>query len=387
MSAARQLLLCIPIVASAACASGGPAPVVQGSATHQARIYNSPEDIYRKQQIAQQSVNPYYAKARAVSQQRAAIAQVESEPIKSVAAVYEPAPIAYPTKSATLEIPSKFIEVQAGDTVYAIGRRYGVNPTAIINANQLKAPYTLSIGQALRLPTGASAQVPKPAGDAFYKVKSGDTLYAVSRATGVMVATLAQENRLAVPYHLSVGQTLVIPGGAAAGRVVAVQQPKTVTIARAPVPETRTAPAMTEIARKASYSPSASISTPSFFEWPVRGAIVAEYGVGSLGRRNEGVNIAAPAGTPVRAAADGEVVYRGSELDGYGNLLLIKHEDGFVTAYAHNDAMLVRKGQKVRQGQIIAKVGQSGSVASPQLHFEVRQDLKSIDPVALLGIQ
>jgi murein DD-endopeptidase MepM/ murein hydrolase activator NlpD len=89
----------------------------------------------------------------------------------------------------------------------------------------------------------------------------------------------------------------------------------------------------------------------------------------------------------VRAAADGEVVYRGSELDGFGNLLLVKHTDGFVTAYAHNDAMLVKKGQHVSQGQVIAKVGQSGAVSSPQLHFEIRQNLKSVDPAALLGSQ
>ena len=120
------------------------------------------------------------------------------------------------------------------------------------------------------------------------------------------------------------------------------------------------------------------------FDWPVKGAIIGQYGSGDLGRRNDGVNIAAPVGTPVRSAADGEVVYRGSELDGYGNLLLIKHDDGFVTAYAHNDVMLVRKGQKVRQGQVIAKVGQTGSAPEPQLHFEIRQNLKSVDPLAFL---
>jgi murein DD-endopeptidase MepM/ murein hydrolase activator NlpD len=121
------------------------------------------------------------------------------------------------------------------------------------------------------------------------------------------------------------------------------------------------------------------------FEWPVRGKVIASYGVTDFGRRNDGVNIAAPAGTPVRAAADGEVVYRGSELDGFGNLLLVKHAGGFVTAYAHNEAMLVKKGAKVRQGQVIAKVGQSGAVSSPQLHFEVRRNLKSIDPATLLS--
>ncbi|MEX0645808.1 MAG: M23 family metallopeptidase, partial [Parvularculaceae bacterium] len=112
--------------------------------------------------------------------------------------------------------------------------------------------------------------------------------------------------------------------------------------------------------------------------------IIGQYGAGLMGRRNDGVNIAAPVGTPVRASADGEVVYRGSDLDGYGNLLLIKHGDGFVTAYAHNDAMLVKKGDLVRQGQVIAKVGQTGAATVPQLHFEIRQDLKSVDPLGFL---
>ena len=95
----------------------------------------------------------------------------------------------------------------------------------------------------------------------------------------------------------------------------------------------------------------------------------------------------APAGTAVRAAADGEVVYRGAELDGFGNLLLVRHDGGYVTAYAHNDAMLVRKGDRVRQGQVIAKVGQTGAVTSPQLHFEIRRQLEAVDPMAFLGPQ
>ena len=123
------------------------------------------------------------------------------------------------------------------------------------------------------------------------------------------------------------------------------------------------------------------------FEWPLRGAVVSGFGMGELGRRNDGINIAAPAGSAVRAAAPGEVVYRGSELDGFGNLLLIKHEGGYVSAYAHNDAMLVRKGDRVRQGQVIAKVGQTGDVTSPQLHFEIRRELKAVDPTSLLGPQ
>ena len=108
------------------------------------------------------------------------------------------------------------------------------------------------------------------------------------------------------------------------------------------------------------------------------------YGLDGNGRRNDGINIAAPVGTPIRAVDDGEVVYRGSDLEGYGNLLLIKHTNGWVSAYAHTDAMLVRKGEQVRKGQVVAKVGTTGSVAQPQLHFELRHDLKPADPIAAL---
>jgi murein DD-endopeptidase MepM/ murein hydrolase activator NlpD len=206
--------------------------------------------------------------------------------------------------------------------------------------------------------------------DGAHVVKPGETLYAISRATGVSVAALASANRLRQPYSLSVGQSLRIPGARSA--------PAQQQVATAPERD------VADIARNVSYD-AAPIKPPSIFDWPVQGAIIGSYGLSEAGKRNDGVNIAAPVGTPVRAAADGEVVYRGSELEGYGNLLLIKHEDGFVTAYAHNDAMLVKKGDRVRQGQVIAKVGQTGSANEPQLHFEIRQNLKAIDPVALLG--
>jgi septal ring factor EnvC (AmiA/AmiB activator) len=117
------------------------------------------------------------------------------------------------------------------------------------------------------------------------------------------------------------------------------------------------------------------------FAWPLRGTVLVDFGAKNGKEVSQGINIAAPIGAPVRATADGEVVYRGSELDGYGQLLLVKHNDGWVSAYAHNDAILVRKGDFVRQGQVIAKVGRSGSVDRPQLHFQLRKDLQPQDPI------
>ena len=119
----------------------------------------------------------------------------------------------------------------------------------------------------------------------------------------------------------------------------------------------------------------------SKFIWPINGMLVSNFGSKGDGLRNDGVNIKAPRGTVVRAAQAGRIVYSGNELKGFGNLILIKHPDGWVTAYAHNDQLAVKKGDKVDRGQIIAYVGSSGNVEDPQLHFEIRKGNRAIDPV------
>ena len=133
--------------------------------------------------------------------------------------------------------------------------------------------------------------------------------------------------------------------------------------------------------------PPASVSPPGSrgFVWPVHGQVISEYGSTGKGQHNDGINIAVPRGTPVVAADDGVVAYAGNELRGFGNLLLIRHSDGWMTAYAHNDTLLVKRGQSVRRGQEIATVGDSGGVSQPQLHFEVRQGTRAVDPMSFLG--
>ncbi|OZA91440.1 MAG: hypothetical protein B7X76_02440 [Azorhizobium sp. 39-67-5] len=116
------------------------------------------------------------------------------------------------------------------------------------------------------------------------------------------------------------------------------------------------------------------------FRAPVRGRVISTFGPKPGGTRNDGVNFAVPEGTTVRAAEDGTVAYAGNELKGYGNLVLIKHQDGYVTAYAHNSELMVKRGDTVRRGQIVAKAGQSGGVSSPQLHFEIRKGSQPVDP-------
>jgi murein DD-endopeptidase MepM/ murein hydrolase activator NlpD len=120
------------------------------------------------------------------------------------------------------------------------------------------------------------------------------------------------------------------------------------------------------------------------FAWPVRGKIVSRFGTKPDGRHNDGINIAVSKGAPVRAADNGVVVYAGSELKGYGKLVLIRHSGGWVTAYAHNDQLLVDRGQKVKAGQVIARAGSTGSVSDPQLHFEIRRGADAVDPQRFL---
>lgn len=120
------------------------------------------------------------------------------------------------------------------------------------------------------------------------------------------------------------------------------------------------------------------------FIWPVEGVIVSTYGPKPDNRYNDGVNIAAPAGTPIHAAADGVVIYTGNELRSFGNLILIRHAAGWSSTYAHTEAVRVKRNQRVAKGAVIATVGQSGSVLCPQLHFELRRDAKAVDPLALL---
>jgi murein DD-endopeptidase MepM/ murein hydrolase activator NlpD len=123
------------------------------------------------------------------------------------------------------------------------------------------------------------------------------------------------------------------------------------------------------------------------FLWPVQGRTIAGYGRKKNGLHNDGINIAAPRGAPVQAAENGVVAYIGNELRGFGNLILIRHAGGWVTAYAHNAGFLVRRGDTVKRGQVIARIGSSGNVATPQLHFEIRKGARSVDPTRFLGPQ
>ncbi|MFO1059231.1 MAG: M23 family metallopeptidase [Dongiaceae bacterium] len=149
-----------------------------------------------------------------------------------------------------------------------------------------------------------------------------------------------------------------------------------------------TPPETAAAAKPAEAKPAASEAKPATagkFMWPVDGKVVAKFGSIANGLHNDGINIAVPVGTPVHAADGGVVAYSGNELKGFGNLLLIRHPNGWMSAYAHNETLLVKRGDTVKRGQVIAKAGATGNVTSPQLHFELRHNTEAVDPQAYLG--
>jgi len=137
--------------------------------------------------------------------------------------------------------------------------------------------------------------------------------------------------------------------------------------------------------RAVNYEPQQTADSSVKFQWPVQGRVLLNYGASDSGERNDGINIATAQGAPVRAAASGTVSYCGNELKGYGNLVLIKHDNGYITAYAHVDSFIVGRSDRVAAGQVIAYAGATGDVATPQLHFEIRgSNQRPVDPAALL---
>lgn len=301
--------------------------------------------------------------------------------------------------------------VQPGQTVQSIARIYGVDQSTLIRVNDIPPPYLLRAGQTLRLPAPVvSVATAAPA----------EPAPAAAPAGGITVETLAPPGPVSAPAPAAPAKTTGPAQPAApqaAGAPLSVLQTGPVPLP-APPPAisgsdtTNASPAVSEPAAPESDPQSApdaeavaSVMPPEpeetipaavpqppplsggKFLWPVNGRILSGFGPKDGGLHNDGINIAAPRGTPVRAVESGVVAYAGNELRGFGKLLLIRHADGWVSAYAHNDVLLVQRGDKVTRGQTIARVGSSGNVSTPQLHFELRRGARSVDPLSQLGAQ
>jgi murein DD-endopeptidase MepM/ murein hydrolase activator NlpD len=243
-------------------------------------------------------------------------------------------------------------------------------------------------------PHTAAAPAAAPAGGNVHVVTPGETLMSISRRYHKPLKQIADANHIPPQQHLKIGDRIVIPGKlvAAAPPAAPAPQPAPPAVAaakvqppRAPAAAPAPAPKVTaEATPSANYAAAGATATADggaagpAFRWPLRGRVISGF------PKNDGIDLAVPEGTAVHAAEDGVVAYAGSELKGYGNLILIRHSNGYVTAYAHASELMVKRNDPVRRGQVIAKSGQSGSVSSPQLHFEIRKGSTPVDPMQFL---
>jgi murein DD-endopeptidase MepM/ murein hydrolase activator NlpD len=330
-----------------------------------------------------------------------------ARPIETTGSVPHSVAAVHPAQGTT-------IIVGTSDTLEILARRYNVTPAAILQANGYKGPRVLSPGQQLIIPrpgavvaaaapvmsAPASRPVMAVAAPSVHIVNHGDTLMSIARRNHISAGELARANGLDAGAKLKIGMKLNVPVKASA--VAPAAQP--VVAQSAPVslpPATKLAAVTTDSQQKARLAQASNVEeapaaeTPikaaeatgalPTFRWPVRGKVITGYGAKTNGKSNDGINLAVPEGTPVKAAEDGVVAYSGNELKGYGNLVLVRHSNGYVTAYAHASELLVKRGDTIKRGQIIAKSGQSGEVGSPQLHFEIRKGSNPVDPLQFLN--
>ncbi len=267
--------------------------------------------------------------------------------------------------------------VLPGDTVSGLAQRYGVPMQQIVRLNRLEPPYRIYVGQVLEI-----GPPPPAPGGRIHRVRRGETLSLIAGRYGLRLGDLLAANPGIDPDRLLVGQRIRLP---------ASQDPPPPVVAARPAASPSAAadpdappPVTAEAYRRASETPAPPLSREGFL-WPVEGPVVAAFGPKANGLRNDGVNIAAPEGTPVRAAESGVVVYAGEAIPAFGRMLMLRHDGGWLTAYAHNATLLVTVGDVVRRGQVIARVGATGDVSSPQLHFQVRKGTEPVDPVAFLN--
>lgn len=304
------------------------------------------------------------------------------------------------------------IVVGPGETIETIARRHGVPAAIILQANHIASPGTLRPGQHLVIPRMSTAPAtrvasnmpPAPPGPprtaiappgGTHTVAPGETLHSIARLYRKSVLLIAKANNLPPNALLKTGDRLIIPGV----QVGAAPPPPVPPRVSAPPPPPAPGPKLVTTesphsARMASPAPAApespvKVAEPAggmpSFRWPVRGRIIAAFGPKPNGLQNDGINLAVPEGTPVKAAEDGVIAYAGNELKGYGNLVLVRHSNGFVTAYAHASEILVKRGDQVKRGQVIARSGQTGNVNAPQLHFEIRKGANPVDPTQYLN--
>jgi murein DD-endopeptidase MepM/ murein hydrolase activator NlpD len=329
--------------------------------------------------------------------------------------------------------------VRSSETLAEIARRYGTNIKQVVTMNHLSPPYTLQYGQRLRLPAGSAIplscspqrppyspktkNIPNPnrGGGRQVTIIQNNNTFDSSKTQQLLKTQpgltsnnnsdrpttgkqeIQSQRRLASttsPLRKIESESpkkttpLLPPPSKSSSLQQETSKPKTFSsrskeqaIAEKPVRDTEAAPPTGDLEKPTALRPTTSIGSLSnhVFQWPVTGGIIiGRYGYATDGSRNDGINIRADRGAPIAAANAGIVSYVGSEVRGYGNLVLVRHAGNWVTAYAHADQVLVNSGDQVSAGQTIATVGTTGSVSEPQLHFELRRGAEAVDPVRYL---
>ena len=309
------------------------------------------------------------------------------------------------------------VRLAQGETLLSLSRRHGVTVEAIARANGLRGGPIMPGATLFIPPPSKLAQAPAPAasrakvaectGAQCYTVQRGETIGAIARAHSLTEQQLLEANNLPDARSLRAGQSISIPGQAGPKQAMAAATPQTRAAPRADhasasaddaaegtLQESEQAKPSTDVkmatSKQVEPSCEAALSNPlprmgKTFRKPVEGLVIGQFGPQRDGTVNEGLTISVPKGTPIKAAENGVVAYVGDELPGFGNLILIRHAEEYVTAYAHADAIMVKKCEVVKRGQTIGTAGVTGDASQPQLHFEIRKNAKPVDPAPLLG--
>jgi len=279
-------------------------------------------------------------------------------------------PVAQPLTPPTAAVVAKYdgaYTVKKGDSLYALALQLKVPMAELQQVNGIADVRKVRPGTLLKVPSSSSlAQAPDATGAASVAAGGGDT-------AKVPQAIVQSEAARIVP---PTAQPVVIN----ARKVAAID------MAKADTPPVEAAGAVTPADKSAQAASGGSAAGAALgkLRWPAKGKIIGQFGPRPDGTHNDGVNLSVPLGTDVHAAESGVVAYAGSELKGYGNLILVRHDNGWITAYAHNEELLAKRGDKVKRGQVLAKAGKSGQVDQPQVHFELRQGSKPVDPTPFM---
>jgi murein DD-endopeptidase MepM/ murein hydrolase activator NlpD len=300
-----------------------------------------------------------------------------------------PAPRAEPAVWTGKQVAGTRVKVEKGETLSMLSRRYGVSVEAIMAANNLPDG-RLSAGQEIVIP---GAKAPRPAAVAAAKPVAP----AVPAAPAPVASKAPRPAEVpALPAEASAPASSTNPGVRVV-KTTTILPPGAKSLAEEEATEPVTKPgagASPEITgeggkRLASVDqlPAPDPMSGNSFRWPVKGRVISQFGARPDGGHNDGIDLAVPQGTAVQAAENGVVAYAGNELKGYGNLVLVRHANNWVSAYAHNEELLVKRGDKVKRGQVIAKAGATGSVSQPLVHFELRKGSRPVDPTKYMSDQ